>query len=167
MSAIAGIIRWDGRPVPQAHIDGMMAVVSHRGPDGIRTEVAGHVALGHGLLALEKREMESSQPVWLPNRSAGIVAEMTSLLGVHPRWLAYEWPPERRATGKGRGQVHRWFLFRLEGGEAAIDLAGAESTEFVAWRWTTLRELAAETVAFRQPVYRELAEHFAPHLAPR
>ena len=61
--------------------------------------------------------------------------------------------------------MHRWFLYRLDAGEGAIDLVGAESSEFGAWRWMSMSRLAAEAVPFRQPVYRELAAYFAGALA--
>ncbi len=84
----------------------------------------------------------------------------------HPGWLAYELPPEARSGKTGRGQVHKWFLFRLIAEPAAIELGPEGQREFDRARWMTLRELAALCWPVRQPVYRALLEHFGGHLEP-
>lgn len=95
----------------------------------------------------------------------GIPAERLHLLDEHPDWLAYELPEERRGDKHGRGQVQRWFLFRLDGDESAIDLGRASSDEFSKWRWQRLNELAEQVVPFKRTVYRKLVTRFRPHLA--
>ncbi len=95
----------------------------------------------------------------------GIGGDAVAMVAEHPDWLAYELPPEYRRTKLGRGQVQKWFLFRFEGDPACIDLDEAETREFRAWRWMRLGELAEDTVPFRRPIYRRLAEDFAEHLA--
>lgn len=87
-----------------------------------------------------------------------------SILDEHPEWLAYEHPPEHRRPTHGRGQVQKWFLLRFDGADGDIDVEHAATPEFRACRWMRLTELADETISYRQPVYRKLAERFADHL---
>ena len=89
----------------------------------------------------------------------GIDAGDLALLAEHPRLLSYELPVEMRSRKTGRGQTQRWFLFRYDGNPDAIELPA--DGEFSAWRWMPLRQLAETTVAFRQEVYRELADSFS------
>jgi putative (di)nucleoside polyphosphate hydrolase len=111
---------------------------------------------------------ESEEPFDAAQREireeTGIRASALQLMARFPELLAYELPPESRSEKTGRGQVHYWFLFRLDGGSEAIDLT--KSTEFSAWRWMDFEELAGKTVAFRAPVYRRLAAYFRNHLDP-
>jgi len=75
MSGIAGIVHWDGRPVPDGHLGRMLEAVRHRGPDGLVGETRESVALGQARLALRAEECEQAQPVWLPDRTSAIVAD--------------------------------------------------------------------------------------------
>ena len=75
MSGLAGMINWDGTPVDPIHIELMMRMIEHRGPDGLRWQVKEGIALGHATLALKKGEELQKQPVWLPDKSCGIVAD--------------------------------------------------------------------------------------------
>ena len=52
MCGIAGIIRWDGRPVSEHEIRGMCGVMSHRGPDDEGIYLKGGVALGMRRLSI-------------------------------------------------------------------------------------------------------------------
>lgn len=90
----------------------------------------------------------------------GLTREDVAPLGETAGWLAYELPREMRGRRHGRGQVQKWFLFRLTGPETAIDLNRQEPPEFRAWTWMDFDELIERTVEFRWPVYRALAEEF-------
>jgi putative (di)nucleoside polyphosphate hydrolase len=93
----------------------------------------------------------------------GLSADDVELVAEHPRWLAYELPEEFRNSRTGRGQVQKWFLFRLRDG-TEIDLSRAEAGEFDDHKWTTLRALAAEVWFVRRDVYEQLADAFAQNL---
>jgi putative (di)nucleoside polyphosphate hydrolase len=93
----------------------------------------------------------------------GIAESDVELIAEHPRWLAYELPAEMRSKRTGRGQVQKWFLFRLRA-DVPIDLSQAEHDEFDAHKWTRLEALAREVWQVRRHVYDELLEAFAPHL---
>ena len=81
-----------------------------------------------------------------------------------PEWLAYELPRDKWSAKTGRGQVQKWFLFKVRDSEVQISLDRNEEIEFSAWRWMKLSELVTITVAFRQNIYRKLLQVFAGYL---
>jgi putative (di)nucleoside polyphosphate hydrolase len=118
----------------------------------------GGLAVGEEAEAAVYREIEEE---------TGIRKADLSLLAVHPHWLAYELSPAQRRPKLGRGQVQKWFLFRFIGDENAIDVVNvAGKQEFAHWRWMPFNELTAQVVAFKQPIYQQLAQTFAQYLKP-
>ena len=104
---------------------------------------------------------ELAEEINLPKESAQLLKEC-------PEWLAYELPLDARKAKTGRGQVQKWFLMRCVGGSSEINLKPAkpaDEQEFCDFKWTTLRDLAAETWEVRRHIYRKLAAHFSDHLA--
>lgn len=93
----------------------------------------------------------------------GIAAAHLTLLDSYPEPLVYELPLRMRTEKTGRGQVQYWFLFRFDGPDAAID--ANSGGEFRAWHWTSLEQLLQTTPDFRVPLYRQLGQRFASHLA--
>jgi putative (di)nucleoside polyphosphate hydrolase len=86
------------------------------------------------------------------------------ILAEHPRWLTYDLPAElvgKALGGKYRGQRQKWFALRFTGEEADIRLDLDPHPEFDAWRWARLAELPALAVAFKRPIYEDLAREFA------
>ncbi len=75
-----------------------------------------------------------------------------------PEWLGYELPPEARSAKTGQGQVHKWFVLRAVTSELSVNLPQDGDREFRSWRWVDMEKLAEQVVAFRQPVYRRLAQ---------
>jgi asparagine synthase (glutamine-hydrolysing) len=63
MSAIFGILRFDGMPVPPSEIERMGYTLTHRGPDGRRSVVEGVIAMGHGLLRVNQEDWLEAQPI--------------------------------------------------------------------------------------------------------
>ena len=63
MSGIAGLWRLDGRPGEPAELDGMLARLAHRGPDGTGAWREGPVALGHGMLHTTPESLREQQPL--------------------------------------------------------------------------------------------------------
>jgi asparagine synthase (glutamine-hydrolysing) len=63
MSAIAGIVHFDGRPADAALVAGMLARMAHRGPDGLSHVTAGPVAFGHAALRTTAEQLEEEQPL--------------------------------------------------------------------------------------------------------
>ena len=87
-----------------------------------------------------------------------VTADDVQVLAEVPEWLGYELPAEYRSAKTGRGQVHKWFLLRARTDDLPVRADTMPDAEFRAWRWIGLAELAEQAVAFRQPVYRRLAE---------
>ena len=84
----------------------------------------------------------------------GIGPENLTPLSDEPSLLAYELPVGHRSERTGRGQALYCFVFRFAGLDEAITLGDLH--EFRAWRWIPMRQLVAEVVAFRRPLYAEL-----------
>ena len=92
--------------------------------------------------------------------------------GREPGWLSYDLPRaigKEAWKGKWRGQAQKWFAFRFEGDESEIDIAtpaGGHKAEFDAWRWERLSATPELIIPFKQAVYRQVAEIFAPYSRP-
>jgi putative (di)nucleoside polyphosphate hydrolase len=90
-----------------------------------------------------------------------------ALLGRYPGWLAYDLPDDMirpKWRGRWRGQTQAWFAFRLEGPDSLIDIDhghDGQPPEFSAWRWERLAATPDLIVAFKRPVYVEIARYFA------
>ena len=124
----------------------------------------GHWQFPQGGLDLEEEPEEAARRELF--EETGIGPDEVELVAVHPRWLAYELPEPLRRGRRWRGQVQRWFLFRLLA-ERAIDLSLASDPEFDDHRWTSLEAIAAEVWEVRRPIYEELRSFFGPHLRGR
>lgn len=75
MGGLAGILRWDDRPVCEAEIHAMLTPIHHRGPDGLESDVRNSVGLGHARLALNPAERTESGIAWSRDGVHGIVAD--------------------------------------------------------------------------------------------
>lgn len=85
------------------------------------------------------------------------------IIGEYPEWLTYDLPEPARTRfhgGKYRGQKQRWFALRFTGTDTDINLNAEDHPEFDAWRWADLAELPEMAVAFKRPIYEELALAF-------
>lgn len=63
MSAIFGIVRFDGEPASSRELDRMGTILAHRGPDGRRAVVDGAAGLGHCLLRVNREDWFEAQPI--------------------------------------------------------------------------------------------------------
>lgn len=63
MSAIFGILRFDGEAVPPGDVDRMGKTLAHHGPDGRHTAVDGCMAMGHCLLRVNQEDWFEAQPI--------------------------------------------------------------------------------------------------------
>ncbi|MGL4323160.1 MAG: RNA pyrophosphohydrolase [Beijerinckiaceae bacterium] len=94
-----------------------------------------------------------------------------SLLAEAPDWYFYDLPPDslkKSWRGKFKGQRQKWFAMRFDGDETEINIHTpdcGEKPEFSAWRWESLSYLPSLIVPFKQPVYRQVADIFAPFAA--
>jgi asparagine synthase (glutamine-hydrolysing) len=74
MSAICGIVRFDGADVAPRSIERMANAMRHRGADGIETVELGRLALGHCLMRVNREDMHEAQPIVA--RDAVLVADL-------------------------------------------------------------------------------------------
>ncbi|MDE2595700.1 MAG: asparagine synthetase B [Sphingomonadales bacterium] len=76
MSAIFGILRFDGAPVDPADADRMARSLAHRGPDGREHLCFDSLALGHALLRVNREDRFEAQPLREPVLGLSLVADM-------------------------------------------------------------------------------------------
>ena len=63
MSAIAGVVQFDGAPIEPGLIEGMTAAMASRGPDGISHWKNGFVGIGHCALRATPESLTEVQPL--------------------------------------------------------------------------------------------------------
>lgn len=74
MSAICGVIRFDGADVAPRTVDAMAHAMKHRGADGIDTVELGRLSLGHCLMRVNREDAHEAQPIIA--RDAVLVADL-------------------------------------------------------------------------------------------
>jgi putative (di)nucleoside polyphosphate hydrolase len=139
------------------HFRASVVAVIERGDGTIlafeRGDAPGNWQLPQG--GIEQGE-EALDAVWREvKEETGLGPADLALVGEHPHWVAYEWPPAVRAGRRGIGQVQRWFTFR------ALDddvVPRPDGTEFTGWRWVERDWLIDHIVPFRTAAYRQVLE---------
>jgi putative (di)nucleoside polyphosphate hydrolase len=99
----------------------------------------------------------------------GIRRELAEIVARCPEELTYDLPDDligKLWRGRWRGQRQHWFLMRFLGSDADIDIETADP-EFRAWKWADPRDLPAMIVPFKEQLYRDVLEEFAPLIAQR
>jgi putative (di)nucleoside polyphosphate hydrolase len=81
------------------------------------------------------------------------------LIAEYKDWLAYELPKDKQGPKYGRGQVQKWFLFKLIGEDTKINLNKNER-EFSNWKWMSFEDILKKTAPFRIPIYEKLRDFF-------
>jgi asparagine synthase (glutamine-hydrolysing) len=72
MCGIAGVLRFDGRPVNEQALRRLGERIAHRGPDDVGTLVGPSVGLAHRRLSILDLSAAAHQPMWDPGRRAAI-----------------------------------------------------------------------------------------------
>ena len=72
MSAIFGIVTFNGAEVSARELERMGNTLAHRGPDGRKFVVDGHVGIGHCLMRVNREDLFEAQPI--RDRDAGLIA---------------------------------------------------------------------------------------------
>jgi len=97
----------------------------------------------------------------------GVSKASVELLAQTSDWLPYDLPQEligKLWGGKYRGQKQLWFLMRLIGSEADINIE-TDIPEFGQWKWSPMGAVIDEIVPFKKALYTQVLEQFAEHLA--
>ena len=74
-------------------------------------------------------------------------------------WLRYDLPVDLRERWKRRwrGQQQKWFVMRLEGGDADINIV-SDQPEFSAWKWVPIEQLPDLVIPFKRQLYLDLLQ---------
>ena len=75
MSAIYGILRFDGSSVRAADLERMGNALAHRGPNGHKFAVDGPAGLGHGLMRVNNEDLFEVQPLFDREADLTLVAD--------------------------------------------------------------------------------------------
>ncbi len=89
------------------------------------------------------------------------------LIAVMPQALRYDFPSGsawlKASTYKGQEQY--WVLFRFAGQDSEIDFCtNPQEIEFKAFEWTDIFEAPKRIIPFKQAVYQQVVDYFAPYL---
>lgn len=93
----------------------------------------------------------------------GLGPHHVSLVAKSKKELFYDLPEELMGTlwgGKYRGQRQWWFLARLIGDDADIDLDAHNPAEFCDWKWVRPSHLPKLIVPFKKRIYRAVLKEF-------
>ena len=92
----------------------------------------------------------------------GIPRDKVEIVARCPVELTYDLPDDlvgKLWKGKWRGQRQTWFLCRLTGTDADVNL-DTEHPEFRAWKWADPAELPAMIVPFKKQLYEDVLAAF-------
>ena len=76
MSAICGILRFDGDPVPNSAVERLLAAMLHRGPDRQRVWGNGTIGLGHALMRVTQEDDYDNQPIVDPGHAIALTSDL-------------------------------------------------------------------------------------------
>ena len=110
----------------------------------------GGVDEGEDLLDAARRELFEE---------TALEREHMELISLHANFTVYHLPEGVR-TEERKGQVQKWFLFKLKVEDKDVDITKAQDKEFTQWKWVTIEEAIAGVADFRKPVYEEVLQNF-------
>jgi putative (di)nucleoside polyphosphate hydrolase len=94
--------------------------------------------------------------------------ENAEILAESKSWLYYDLPAALvgKTRHKGwRGQRQKWFAMRFKGSDGDINIMNPES-EFSAWKWVGIEQLADLIVPFKRLVYMSVLDEFRDAVEP-
>lgn len=92
----------------------------------------------------------------------GVAQGKVTILAESDDWVRYDLPPHllgKLWKGRYRGQEQKWFLMRLNGSDADVNIA-TDHPEFSQWRWMNADELLSNIVPFKREVYNKVIKAF-------
>jgi putative (di)nucleoside polyphosphate hydrolase len=125
-----------------------------------RKKILGAWQLPQGGIRTDEEPMEAALREL--SEETNFNASHVQLVAELPEWIAYELPADYRSEKTGRGQVQKWFFFRLKPNAPEVRLteeAAEEVSPDMSYKWTNLSSLAKEVVAFRRRTYERLASY--------
>ena len=97
----------------------------------------------------------------------GLKADHVEILARTDGWLRYRLPRRLRRHDSSpgfQGQKQKWFLLRMLGEDATVQMDSSDKPEFDSWRWVSYWYPLGQVVAFKRDVYRSALKELAPHL---
>ncbi len=97
----------------------------------------------------------------------GLRAEHVEMLGRTDDWLRYGIPEHlQRKHSKPLcvGQKQIWFILKLIGDEADVNLSANDKPEFDNWRWVKYWQPLEEIVFFKRDVYKQALTELQQYL---
>ena len=88
----------------------------------------------------------------------GLLAEHVEIMGRTDDWLRYSIPEylqRKRSQPLCVGQKQIWFILKLVGSEAAVNLSANSKPEFDRWRWVDYWHPLEEIIFFKKKVYKQ------------
>lgn len=95
----------------------------------------------------------------------GLSSSDVEIVATTQNWLRYRLPKKLVRHGTKPvciGQKQLWFLLRLTGRDADIQLNGTDCPEFDDWRWVDYWHPLKEVVSFKRAVYESALAEFEP-----
>ena len=95
----------------------------------------------------------------------GLEPAHVQVIGCTQDWIQYELPPSvirRLSWNRIKGQRQKWFLLRVNNGDADFSLNVTRYPEFDCWQWVSYWYPISAVVNFKQQVYRQVLTELAP-----
>lgn len=97
----------------------------------------------------------------------GVTPDLVTIEAETDGWIAYDLPHDlvpRLWKGRYRGQEQKWFLVRFHGTDDQVRIDADDHQEFSEWRWLSPKDVVAQIVPFKRPVYAQVITAFEEHL---
>lgn len=94
----------------------------------------------------------------------GLTKNKVEIMGHTRQWLKYKLPKKLIRTTQPLciGQKQKWFLLRLTGTEADINLHLGKKPEFDSWQWVNYWFPLSQVIHFKREVYRRALKELSP-----
>ena len=114
-----------------------------------------------GLDEQENLEEAVFRELW---EEVGLTRDKVEIIGHTRQWLKYKLPRKLIRSSKPTciGQKQKWFLLKLIGEDADINLAAGIKPEFDGWEWVSYWFALSQVIHFKREVYRRALKELAP-----
>src|SRR6056297_4097464 len=96
----------------------------------------------------------------------GVPSTLVTVEAETTEWVPYDLPHNivpRIWKGRYKGQEQKWFLLRFHGTDDQVRIDADDHQEFSEWCWLPPKDVAAQIVPFKRPVYEQVLAAFKEH----